>query len=85
MRVITIQTMKRECNRPIQLDAVTLCYEVVHPYYYEQLTTLDYGECIDVNDIEDENQSNFRLYRTEGRYFNNVYTIRLNNGTRDIE
>ena len=23
--------MKRVCKRPIQLDAVTLCYEVVHP------------------------------------------------------
>jgi len=69
--------MKRVCKRPIQLDAVTLCYEVVHPYYYEQLSTLDYGECLDMDE--------FRLYRTEGRYFDNVYAIRLNNGTRDIE
>lgn len=69
--------MKRVCDRPIQLDAVTLCYEVVHPYHYEQLRNLDYGECLDMGE--------FRLYRTEGRYFDNVYTIRLNNGTRDIE
>ena len=69
--------MKRVCNRPIQLDAVSLCYEVVHPYYYEQLSTLDYGECL--------NMDEFRLYRTEGRYFDNVYVIRLNNGRRDIE
>ena len=69
--------MKRVCNRPIQLDAVSLCYEVVHPYYYEQLSTLDYGECLDMEE--------FRLYRTEGRYFDNVYTIKLWNGTRDIE
>ena len=27
----------------------------------------------------------FRLYRIEGRYFDNVYAIRLWNGTRDIE
>jgi hypothetical protein len=27
----------------------------------------------------------FRLYRTDGRYFDNVYAIRLWNGTRDIE
>lgn len=74
---VTTKMMKRVCNRPIQLDAVTLCYEVVHPYYYEQLTTLDYGECLDMNE--------FRLYRTEGRYFDNVYVIRLDNGTRDIE
>jgi len=69
--------MKRVCNRPIQLDAVTLCYEVAHPYYYEQLSTLNYGDCLDMDE--------FRLYRTEGRYYDNVYAIRLWNGTRDIE
>ncbi len=69
--------MKRVCNRPIQLDAVSLCYEVVHPHYYEQLQTLDYGEYLDMDE--------FQLYRIEGRYFDNVYAIRLDNGTRDIE
>lgn len=69
--------MKRVCNRPIQIDALTICYEVEHPYYYEQLSTLNYGECLDMNE--------FRLYRTEGRYFDNVYVIRLDNGIRDIE
>ena len=69
--------MKRVCNRPIQLDALTICYEVVHHYYYEQLSTLNYGECLDLDE--------FRLYRTEGRYFDNIYAIRLWNGTRDIE
>ena len=69
--------MKRVCKRPIQLDAVSLCYEVVHPYYYEQLSSLNYGECFDMDE--------FRLYRTEGRYFDNVYSIRLDNGTRDID
>ena len=69
--------MKRVCNRPIQLDALTICYEVVHPYYYEQLSTLDYGECLDMGE--------FRQYRTEGRYYDNVYAIKLWNGTRDIE
>lgn len=69
--------MKRVCNRPIQLDAVTLCYEVAHPHYYEQLSTLNYGDCLDMDE--------FRLYRTEGRYYDNVYAIRLWNGSRDIE
>ena len=69
--------MKRVCKRPIQIDALTICCEVVHPYYYEQLSTIDYGECLDMNE--------FRLYRTEGRYFDNVYAIRLWNGTQDIE
>ena len=69
--------MKRICNRPVQLDALTICYEVVRPYYYEQLTTLNYGECLDMGE--------FRLYRTEGRYYDNVYAIKLWNGTRNIE
>ena len=69
--------MKRVCNRPIQLDALTLCYESVQPYYYEQLSALDYGECLDMDE--------FRLYRIEGRYFDNVYVIRLDNCTQDIE
>ena len=69
--------MKRVCKRPIQLDAVSLCYEVVHLYYYEQLSSLNYGECFDMDE--------FRLYRTEGRYFDNVYSIRLDNGTCDID
>ena len=69
--------MKRVCKRPIQIDALTICYEVVHPCYYEQLSNLDYGECLDMYE--------FRLYRTDGRYFDNVYAIRLWNGTRDIE
>lgn len=69
--------MKRVCKRPIQLDAAVLCYEVVHPYYYEQLSSLDHGKSLVIDE--------FRLYRTEGRYFDNVYAIRLDNGTRDIE
>ena len=69
--------MKRVCKRPIQIDALTLCYEVEHTYYYDKLSILDYGECLDMNE--------FRLYRTDGRYFDNVYAIRLWNGTRDIE
>lgn len=69
--------MKRVCKRPIQIDALTLCYEVEQPYYYEQLSNLDYGECLDLYE--------FRLYRTEGRYFDNVYAIHLHNGTQNIE
>lgn len=69
--------MKRVCKRPIQLDALTICYEVLHPYYYEQLSTLGYGESLDMDELN--------LYRTEGRYFDNVYTIRLRNGTNDID
>lgn len=69
--------MKRICKRPIQIDALTLCYEVEQPYFYEKLCSLDYEECLDL--VE------FRLYRTEGRYFDNVYVIRLWNGEREIE
>lgn len=69
--------MKRVCKRPVQIDALTLCYEVERTNYYEKLSFLDYGECLDMDE--------FRLYRTEGRYFDNVYAIRLWNGTQDIE
>lgn len=69
--------MRRVCKRPIQIDALTLCYEVEQPYYYEQLRNLDYGECLDLFE--------FRLYRTEGRYFDNVYAINLHNGIRNME
>ncbi len=69
--------MKRVCKRPVQIDALTLCYEVERTYYYDRLSTLDYGECLDMDE--------FRLYRTEGRYFDNVYAIRLWNGTQAIE
>lgn len=69
--------MKRVCKRPVQIDALTLCYEVERTNYYEKLSALDFGDCLDMNE--------FRLYRTEGRYFDNVYAIRLWNGTKDIE
>lgn len=77
--------MKRVCKRPIQLDALTICYEVVRPFYYEQLSRLDMGERYDMHDEDDSTQIVFRLYRIEGRYFENVYAIRCDNGQRDIE
>ena len=69
--------MKRVCKRPIQIDALTLCYEIEHTFYYEQLTNLNYGECFDMGE--------FNLYRIGGRYYDNVYAIRLWNGLQDIE
>ncbi|MBR6892353.1 MAG: hypothetical protein IKN15_03860 [Bacteroidaceae bacterium] len=77
--------MKRVCNRPIQIDALTICYEVEHPYHYDQLCHLDIGERYDFYSIDDDSICEFRLYRTEGRYYENVYVIRLWNGTQDIE
>lgn len=77
--------MKRVCNRPIQIDALTICYEVKHPYHYNQLCSLDMGERYDFYSIDDDSICEFYLYRIEGRYFDNFYTIRLWNGTQDIE
>lgn len=74
-RVIT-QLMKRVCKRPIQIDALTLCYEVVSIEYYDRLCGLDYGEWLDMDE--------FRLYRTKGRYFENVYVMMLRNGTHGV-
>ena len=69
--------MKRVCKRPIQIDALTLCYEVVNTYYYDQLNDLNFGEWLDVD--------NYRLYRIDGRYFDNVYAIRVQNDTHNID
>jgi len=69
--------MKRVCKRPIQIDALTLCYEVEHAFYYEQLRQADYGEIIDLGE--------FQLIRTIGRYYDNVYSIKAWNGERVIE
>ena len=69
--------MKRVCKRKIQIDALTLCYEVEHTFYYEQLQSLDYEKTIDFDE--------FQLTRTTGRYYDNVYSIRAWNGERVIE
>ncbi len=68
--------MKRVCRRKIQIDALTLCYEVEQPFYYNQLQELDYNESIDLNE--------FQLTRTAGRYYDNVYTITAWNSERMI-
>lgn len=66
--------MKRVCKRKIQIDALTLCYEVEHTFYYEQLQNLDYEETINFDE--------FQLIRTAGRYYDNVYSIRAWDGER---
>lgn len=69
--------MKRICKRKIQIDALTICYEVEKAFYYEQLQRLNYNETIDLEE--------FQLTRTTGRYYDNVYSIRAWNGERVIE
>ena len=68
--------MKRVCRRKIQIDALTLCYEVENTYYYDQLRQLDFGASIDLNE--------FLLTRTIGRYYDNVYNIQAWNGEKTI-
>ena len=68
--------MKRVCKRKIQIDALTLCYEVENTYYYNQLRQLDFGASIDLNE--------FQLTRTTGRYYDNVYNIQAWNGVKTI-
>lgn len=68
--------MKRICRRKIQIDALTMCYEVGTTYYYDKLCQLDYDDTIDLGD--------FQLTRTTGRYFYNIYDIKAWNGKRDI-
>ena len=68
--------MKRVCRRPIQIDALTMCYEVENTYYYEQLRQLNLGESIDLKE--------FQLTRTIGRYYDNIYNIQAWNGEKTI-
>lgn len=68
--------MKRVCRRKIQIDALTLCYEVENTYYYDELRHLDFGASIDLNE--------FQLTRTAGRYYDNVYNIQAWNGEKII-
>ena len=72
-----IMTMRRVCQRKIQIDTLSLCYEMEESYLFQQLSALDYGGCLDLYE--------FSLYRIEGRYFDNVYSIRLWDGVRDVE
>ena len=69
--------MKRVCRRKIQIDALKICYTVVHPYHYERLCELDYGESYEMQE--------FMLCRTEGRYYDNIYIIRLFDGDGIID
>ena len=69
--------MKRVCKRKIQIDAMTVCFEVIDRYHYDQITELDFGQIYDLYE--------FQLIRTEGRYYNNVYTIIYMDGDCQIE
>lgn len=69
--------MKRVCRRKIQIDAMTVCFEVIDRYHYDQITELDFGQIYDLYE--------FQLIRTEGRYYNNVYAIIYMDGDCQIE
>ena len=69
--------MKRVCKRKIQIDAMTVCFEVIDRYHYDQITELDFGQIYDLYE--------FQLIRTEGRYYNNVYAIIYMDGDCQIE
>ena len=68
--------MKRVCRRKIQIDALTLCYEVENTFYYDQLRQLDFDASIDLKE--------FQLTRTSGRYYDNIYNIQAWNGEKII-
>lgn len=59
--------MKRVCKRPIQIDALQVCFSVVKPYHYEQLKAIEVGD--------DYYPYEYILQRVEGRYYNNIYNI----------
>lgn len=67
----------KACNRPVILDALRARYSIENDYYVTELTQLKYGERYDMYD--------FHLYRVEGRYYDNVYIIRLEEGDKTID
>ena len=69
--------MKRVCKRKIQIDAMTVCFEVIDRFHYDQIIELDFGQIYDLYE--------FQLIRTEGRYYNNVYSIIYMDGDCQIE
>ena len=77
MTVVTTNKMKRVCKRKVQIDALTVCFQVVNTYHYNNIKELDYGE---VYELED-----FNLVRITGRYYNNIYSILYNDGEKEQE
>ena len=69
--------MKRVCKRKVQIDAMTVCFEVIDRFHYDQIIELDFGQIYDLYE--------FQLIRTEGRYYNNVYAIIYMDGDCQIE
>lgn len=69
--------MKRVCKRRIQIDALTVCFQVVNDYHYNNIMTIDYGGTYDLMD--------FKLVRIQGRYYNNIYSILYFDGEQERE
>lgn len=59
--------MKRVCKRPVQIDALTICYSLADISRYDSLQALGDGEVMEVGEL--------RLRRYDGRYFENVFSI----------
>lgn len=59
------------------IDALTVCFEVVNRFHYDRICELEFGVCYDLNE--------FRLYRVQGRYYNNVYNIVFSDDKQDLE
>ena len=59
--------MKRICKRPIQIDALQVCFSVVNEYHYNQLMELEFGDLY--------SPFEYTLQRVDGRYFIHIYKI----------
>ena len=63
--------MKRICKRPVMIDAFTVCCEVENSVLFDKIHSLEFCESIEFE--------HFTLTRTDGRYYNHVYSITYNN------
>lgn len=69
--------MKRVCKRPVMLDALTVCFQIEDNVLYEKITSVSYGEEMDFLE--------FRIRRTEGEYYKNVYSIIYDDCDTEVE
>lgn len=77
MKLMTKKKMKRICKRKIQIDALTVCFQVVNDHHYNNIMGLDYGNTYDFEE--------FKLVRIKGRYYNNIYSIVYYDGEKEQE
>ena len=69
--------MRRVCKRKVQIDALTVCFQVVNDHHFNNIMSLDFGEVYDLGDL--------KLIRIKGQYYNSIYSIMYCDGDQERE